>query len=248
MKEYIWNGEIDCICKDLAKLLITTSKKFTDRMFETTEFSLNYESKKLLTKKCMKRFQDITCVLADIIENGEYYVFDEKLEEETNAKKLNGWILLGSLTETTLQMFLTFYLDDYKNSKWKQWQNFEIEKVKTPIIEYIDSLVCDKLLTNDQAKSIKKSITKKIEEHTTEHHVENIMFDELIQLYIHLKLLDDDEICYLRIIQSNRNGIHSFQDRDIGNWVDLQNCSRFFCYLMEWIIFHLPYIPDEYYL
>ena len=73
------------------------------------------------------------------------------------------------------------------------------------------------------------------------------MLDELIQLYQHLDLFDEDEILYLKSIQSSRNGIHSFQERDIGNWEDLRYSARFFCYLLEWAIDHLPDIPDECY-
>ena len=70
------------------------------------------------------------------------------------------------------------------------------------------------------------------------------MLDELIQLYKALELLDEDDIAYLKEIQSNRNGIHSFEHRDIGTWNDLQYSVRFFCYLLEWVIFRLPDISD----
>lgn len=66
------------------------------------------------------------------------------------------------------------------------------------------------------------------------------MLDELIQLYIYLDLMNEDEIRYLRLIQSNRNGIHSFENRKMGTWRDLQFSVRFFCYLLEWVEFHLP--------
>lgn len=62
------------------------------------------------------------------------------------------------------------------------------------------------------------------------------MLDELIQLYVTLNLMDEEEIFYLK-------RIHSFQCRDIGSWNDVQDCVQFFCYLLEWIIFHLPDIP-----
>ncbi len=74
--------------------------------------------------------------------------------------------------------------------------------------------------------------------------MQKVMLDELIQLYEHLGLMDEDEVFYLREIQSNRNGIHSFQHREIGTWMDLQHSVRFFCYLLEWIVYHLPDIPD----
>ena len=97
------------------------------------------------------------------------------------------------------------------------------------------------------ARSLKEAIKDTIKWHTREHDVQKIMLDELIQLYTELKLFDGDEISYLRLIQSNRNGIHSFQRRPIGSWDDLQYCVRFFCFLLEWVLFHLPDIPDEAY-
>ena len=56
--------------------------------------------------------------------------------------------------------------------------------------------------------------------------------------------MDQDDISYLKDIQSNRNGIHSFEERTIGTWNDLQYCVRFWCYLLEWIMNRLPDIPD----
>ena len=82
-------------------------------MLETVSFSPNVESRSLISKECMIRFESLTEVLAKIIESGEYYA-DEDLFRNQSALKLNGWIVLGSLTETTLQIFLAFYMDDYK--------------------------------------------------------------------------------------------------------------------------------------
>ena len=68
--------------------------------------------------------------------------------------------------------------------------------------------------------------------------------DEIIQYYSSQELMDQDDIFYLKDIQSNRNGIHSFEERTIGTWNDLQYCVRFWCYLLEWIMNRLPDIPD----
>lgn len=71
------------------------------------------------------------------------------------------------------------------------------------------------------------------------------MLDELVQFYSELNLLDNDDIQDLKTIQSNRNGIHSFQDRDLGDWTELKHSTRFFCYLLKWVLFRLPEIPTE---
>ena len=247
LNDLFWDGEMDCGWEDLSDLLIRTCRNFTDIMLRTTEISPNAESREMISDKCMERFESITGILADIVKDGGYYAYEDADGEAQNALKLNGWILLGSLTESTLQMFLAFYLEDYKKTKWQQWEDFEIEQVQKPITECIKGLVDSNILNSEQAKSLRSAVKEKIKEHTKEHSVQKVMLDELIQLYQHLELMNEDEIFYLKSIQSNRNGIHSFQERDLGTWNDLQYSTRFFCYLLEWVINHLPDIPDEEY-
>ena len=245
MKEWLWDGEMDCGWEELSRLLKKVCSHFTKTMLETTSFSPVNESKDLITSECMERFESITGVLADIIQDGGYYQYEDLTNDYQNAKKLNSWILLGSLTETTLQMFLAFYINDYKNTKWQQWENFQVEQVQNSIVSFIQQLVDEVNLVPAQARSLKDAIRATIKEHTKEHRVERIMLDELIQLFTSLELFDEDELDTLKTIQSNRNGIHSFQSRTIGTWDDLQYSVRFFCYLMDWILNHLPDIPDE---
>ena len=73
--------------------------------------------------------------------NSNFFDYEDIDCKIQNALKLNSWILLGSLTETVLQMFLAFYIDDYRKTKWQQWEEFEKEKVQTPIFECIQRLV-----------------------------------------------------------------------------------------------------------
>ena len=245
MNECIWDGKMDCGWEELSRLLVKTCNKFTKVMLETTEFSPIEESKTLITSECMERFKSITGILANQIKEGAYYQYEDLTKEPQSAIKLNSWILLGSLTETTLQMFLAFYLDDYKNSKWQQWEDFKAKQVQEPIVECIQKLVEDGMLEAAHGRSLKNAIKDTIKEHTHEHKVQKIMFDELVQLFTELELFKEDELEYLKQIKSNRNGIHSFQSRYIGTWFDLRYSVRFFCYLLEWVMFHLPDIPDE---
>ena len=217
------------------------------KMLEIIPFSPIEESKTLITNESMERFQNILVVLADNIKDGAEYHYEDLFEDFQNGKKLNCWIILGSLTETTLQIFLAFYVDDYKNTKWQQWENFKSDQVRPQIFSSIQKLVDDGLLEVGQAKSLKEAIKDTIKLHTKEHDVQKIMLDELIQFFAALALFDEDELGYLKEIQSNRNGIHSFQKRHMGTWSDLQYCVRFLCYLMEWVLFRLPDVPDEAY-
>ena len=240
MIDWIWDGEMDYGWEDLSDFLIRTCHKYTRIMLKAADISSNTESKGLIQNKSMERFEKIASIVSDIIKDGLYYAYEDFDGEAQNALKLNGWILLGSLTETTLQMFLAIYIEDYKNTKWQMWEKFEAEKVQRPILESIQKLVDENSINSNQAKSLKKSIKETIKEHTKEHKIEKIMLDELIQLYSYLNLLNEDEISYLKTIQSNRNGIHSFQDRKTGSWNNLQYCVRFFCYLLEWVLYTIP--------
>ncbi|BCJ93600.1 hypothetical protein acsn021_11690 [Anaerocolumna cellulosilytica] len=247
MIEYLWDGEMDYGWEGLSNLVKCTSEKYADSILKVVDLSPNEESRKLITIECLERFLSISNILAEQILNGYYYQYEDIEDNNTNAQKLNSWILLGTLTETTLQMFLAFYLDDFRSAHWQQWIDFEIDKVQTPLIESVTKLVDEGIIDSAQGKSLKKAVKDTIKEHTREHEVPMIMLDELIQFYKSEKLFDEDEYNYLREIQSNRNGIHSFKSRIIGSWGDLQYSVRFFCYLLEWVINHLPDIPDEEY-
>lgn len=245
MNELIWNGEMDYGWEDLSEYLKQTCDHFSSTLIAVTAQSPNKETKELINDECIERFSQIVLHLSTLIKDGVYYQAEDLENSTQNANKLTAWILLGSLTESILQMFLSFYLDDYKKENWQLWMNFEVDKVKTPIIDYINTLESSGTLEKDQSRSLKEAIKDSIKEHTKEHPVQKIMLEELIQLFTYLKLMDDDDISYLKEIQSNRNGIHSFQRRTIGNWNDLQHCVRFFCYLMEWVLNRFPDIITE---
>lgn len=247
MKECIWDGETVCGWKELCERMIKTSEKFSEVMLKTTSISPIEESKELITFECMERFKSIVEVLASFIADGDNYQIEDYFNDSKHGVKLNCWILLGTLTETTLQMFFAFYLNDYKGTKWQQWDDLDVDSVQSSIFSCIQDLVKDKVITSRKGKSLKRAIREKIEEHTVEHKIQKVMLDELIQLSTSLNLFEEDETRCLKDIQSYRNGIHSFQPRDIGNWYDLKYSIHFFCYLMEWVLFHLPDIPDEEY-
>lgn len=244
MVEYLWDGKIDCGWEELEIKVIETSNIFKDQMLEVVSHSPNKETQELINEETMSRFLNLARIMSEDIEMGYYYQYEDIENKNKSAYRLNAWILLGSLTECVLQMFLAFYIDDYRRSKWQQWEEIDVEKVKDPIIAVINNLVKDGTITSTQGKTLKNSIKDKIKEHTTEHPVQKVMLDEIIHYYTSMELMDEDEIFYLKCIQSNRNGIHSFEGRTIGTWSDLQYSVRFWCYLLEWILQRLPDIPD----
>lgn len=175
MAECIWDGKMDCGWEELSQLLIKTCGNFTETMLETTAFSPIKESRVLISSECMERFKSITGLLADHIKDGTYYQYEDLTNESQNAIKLNSWILLGSLTETTLQMFLAFYLDDYKKTRWQQWENFNVQQVQTPIVDCIQRLVDGGMLEAAHGRSLKKAIKETIKEHTRERYYSQLI-------------------------------------------------------------------------
>lgn len=245
MNYLIWDDIKNLHWAELSEKLLKTKEKFSDIFLRTVELSPDANTKALITHDCMERFSGIIGIIAEIVNNGFY---DEMIDSNGsihNAHKLNGWILLGSVTETVLQFFIAFYLGDYQNTKWQLWDDFQDEKA-SPIFDVINNMVENKQIQSEQARSIKKAIKDTINKHTKEHRIEKVMLDELIQLYKKIDVMDQEELDYLQIIQSNRNGIHSFQHRDIGSWSEFQNGIKFFCYLMEWVLWRIPDISECY--
>ncbi len=244
VNELIWDGEMDCGWEDLASKVKSESQRFTDEMLKTVAFSPSEEAKKLISQESMERFCLLAEKLAGQLEDGYYCQFEDVEDNVHNASKLTNWIILGSLTETALQIFLAFYIEYYKKSQWQQWINFPEVKVKEEVNGAITKLIEEGVIESSQGKSLKEAIKDTIKKHSKEHPVQRVMLDEIIQFYVAQELLDDEELQYLKGIQSNRNGIHSFENREIGNWTDLQYSVRFWCYLLEWILYRLPDIPD----
>ena len=245
MLKSLWDGEMDCGWNDLETMVIDTATRFRREMLRIVDYSPVYETRELINRETMDRFLSISRIMSEDLEMGFYYQYEDENPKIENAYKLNLWIVLGSLTEFALQLFLAFYIEDYKRSKWQQWEETDVDKIKNPIVDTINSLVKDGTITSSQGKTLRNAIKDKIKEHTLEHPVQKIMLDEIIQYYVSMELLDEDEVDYLKCIQSNRNGIHSFESRSNGTWSDLQYSIRFWCYLLEWILFRLPE-PDEF--
>lgn len=184
MKEHLWDGKIDCGWEDLKEKVVDTSDKFASDMLEIASHSPFDITKALINKETMDRFTSLSRVLSEQISNGYYYQNEDMENKNDNGYRLNSWVLLGSLTEAALQMFLTFYIDDYQRSKWQQWEEMDIYKVKNPIIDSINNLVTSNIITAAQGKSLKDAIKEKIKEHTVEHPVQKVMLDEIIRYYL----------------------------------------------------------------
>jgi nitrogen regulatory protein PII-like uncharacterized protein len=243
MDKIYWDGVMDVGLEDLRILLDKCSSEFSYNAKKCAEYSGNQKTQALITTKSMNRFESvIACLISDL--NDIFYFEIDDIDGDSIGNslslKMKDWIMLGSAIEATLQIFLSIYITDYESTNWKQWINFNIDNAKKPIFNIIDDLISKNVLENSQGRSLKESIKEKIKEHTNQLPVDRVMLDDLIVFFDKNGIVDADDVCILRTIQSNRNCVHAYSDRFIGTFADLKYCIRFFCYLMECFTSRFP--------
>jgi len=81
------------------------------------------------------------------------------------------WILLVLLVKSLLQLFLSFYYDDYEMSEWQLWENANANIIKLQVLRKVDESIDGTIVTNEIAKSIKKAIKEEIQKHTEQHQI-----------------------------------------------------------------------------
>lgn len=240
MNHQIWDGEIDVGWEDLKEMLIKTSRSFSESVLRCAAFSCNPTTQALVNDNSIEKFQCVVELLAEDLEDAFYHTTEDLYDDSISALRLKSWIVLGSALEVSLQMFLSIYINDYEQSQWQQWVDFAAEDTKKVIFEAINKLVETKTILAEQGRSLKNAIRDEIKDHIKVHPVDRVMLDELIQFFSKNEIFDTDDIEELRFIQTNRNCIHAFMERQIGNWLSLQYSIRFFVYLMELIQAKLP--------
>ena len=230
--------------EDLATHISIITNKFTAEALQCAKYSCNDEIQKLITEGSMNRFNAVVGAITSDLSDSIYYEMEDLTGDGGDSLKMKCWIMLGSAVESSLQIFLSVYLYDYNKSHWQQWEDFAAAETKAAIAATIESLVDANTIEAAQGRSIREAVKAEIKLHSKPHLVERVMLDELIMFYEKNRIFDKDDIVELRYIQSNRNCIHAYIERTIGTWMDLQYAARFFCYLMEEMLFRFPNIDD----
>ena len=208
---------------------------FSNIIQETYPHSYDSEIIEMFSGESFIRFSELGDLLSKcVLVRGKPY---------ENALLLNSWIILGSLAETALQMFLAIYLNDYKKENWQMWENIQIDLIEQRVLDFLNQLKEVDLINSNQRKSLKEAIYNKLKEHTKEHKIEKITLDELIQIYIKIDILDKTLITKLNEIKENRNGIHSFQKRKIDGWDELKICCIAYLEILYDLSSRLPDVP-----
>lgn len=245
MNTMIWDGEMDMGWKDLTTQISTIADRFTTEALRCAKYSCNDEIQKLITVSSMNRINAVIDAITTDLADGFYYEMEDLTSDiGGDSLKMKSWIMLGAAVESSLQIFLSIYLRDYNNAHWQQWEDFAEVETKDAIVATIKSLVDANIIKVAQGRSIREAVKAEIKLHSKPHLIERVMLDELIMFYEKNAIFDRDDIEELRNIQGNRNCIHAYMERTIGTWMDLQYAVRFFCYLMENMLFRFPDVDN----
>lgn len=213
----------------------------------------------LLSEKTIKRYQGLALSLPLPYES--YKLRKKEMQQEQfealeQGLLVQSWSTLGSLLESTLQMFLSFYYRFYSNSNWNVWQENSLKQIAEAVSELkgiLEKVVVDnelnarEALTNRQKNSFLKKVRGILRSKTKLKSVERLTLSELIDLYFNKEIIKSTEYdkADLQKIRDYRNAIHSFQKRYIGTWEELNKYMKYVILLLMDIIYRLPEIPSE---
>ncbi|KLU59953.1 hypothetical protein CEB3_c33840 [Peptococcaceae bacterium CEB3] len=197
--------------------------------------SCNSDVQDLLQENSLRQFLAISDAIGLPLKDVNYDIatlfgFEDSLEEQ--SRLMQTWITLGSAIEAALQMFLAIYLEDYKNSDWHKWVNYNEEKVKQEIVTVINELTQNGYIDGKYAKSLKELVKNELKARRKIPSLGKAMLFDLIDFYRTEVKWEQDKINKLNEIREYRNCIHSFIPRDIGNWEQLIDALRFYCTLL----------------
>ncbi|MFB4472910.1 hypothetical protein ACDI16_08160 [Oceanobacillus caeni] len=238
-------------------------EKISCHMASEIDFLKDYEKehtetiKELLNEETINRFKGLAMSLKFPYENYKRY-------SDASAKLLveqgllvQSWSSLGSLLESTLQMFLAFYYRFYTKSEWYKWEKEAVDQIKEVLTGSFKERLEDIVKQNESigkkglTNTIKKSFIAKAQDILKQKsklpQIERITLSDLIDFYFSENVLASNEYSKkeLQQIRDYRNAIHTFQKRVIGSWEDYNNYLKYVIILTIDILYRLPNIPDE---
>lgn len=227
--------------EEILNIIEKETEKFVNEVKKVSYVSNNAEIQELLCEESLTQILSIVKALQIPIKEATYEnnkSFDLGnlfVNDNTNKNKgrlMQLWITLGSALESLLQVFLAAYLKDYKSSNWGKWQNFKVEEVKEKLLETLNDLKDEGLIYQKQKDSFKKDIKKYLKNKQEITALHDLSLQSLINFYINFFWSEDKKVKEinekLNFIRENRNCVHSFKSRKIGDWSDLLDSLKFF--------------------
>ncbi|MEH7489238.1 hypothetical protein [Priestia megaterium] len=211
----------------------------------------------LLNEETIKRFKGLVLSLKFPYLNYKSYSDSSTQEMVEQGLLVQSWSSLGSLLESTLQMFLAFYYRFYIKSEWYKWEEEAVNQIREVLTgSFKESLedIVKQNETNDKkglTNAVKKSFIDKAKEILRQKSslpkIERITLSDLIDFYFSENVLESNDYGKedLQKIRDYRNAIHAFQKRIIGSWDEYNNYLKAVIMLTIDILYRLPDIPDE---
>ncbi|OPH52181.1 hypothetical protein BC351_33145 [Paenibacillus ferrarius] len=238
-------------------------ERFSCHLASEIDFLKMYESehveeiRRLLNEDTIKRFKGVALSLKFPYENYLNHSDPNTKEILEQGLLVQSWSSLGSLLESTLQIFLAFYYRFYQRSEWYKWDKeaiAQIEKVLMgdfksqleSIIEQNKIIGDTKGLTNDIKKSFLTKVKEILKHKIQLPKIERITLSDLIDFYFSENVIESNDYSKadLQIIRDYRNAIHAFQERRIGSWDEYNNYLKAVILLTIDMLSRLPSIPD----
>lgn len=215
------------------------------------------EINELLSEETISRFKSVAAALSAPYMTYRSYGNPEIQAVREQGLLVQSWSSLGSLLESTLQMFLAFYYRDYIQSEWYKWDESAIDQILAELNgdfkAALDAVVAKNTQdgTSGLTSRIKKSFLEKANEILKDKRdlpkIEKITLADLIGFYFKHKVVHSNQYGEgeLRKIQSYRNAIHAFQKRSIGSWEELNEHAKVLIMLTINMLYQLPEMPSE---
>ncbi|CEY35381.1 Uncharacterised protein [Streptococcus pneumoniae] len=232
--------------------------KFSYHMASEIDFLKQFESEytkevgELLSEETIQRYKGLALSLQLPYTNYKAHADTGTLEMLEQGLLVQSWSSLGSLLESTLQMFLAFYYRFYKDSNWNTWNEESIKQIEEKLMgEFKDSL--EQIVKDNAAKGkkgltnpIKKSFLSKakyiLKQKEKLPSIEKITLSDLLDFYFSEDIIKDGEYTKedLQKVRDYRNAIHTFQKRIIGTWDEFNDYLKYVILLIIEILYRLP--------
>ncbi len=232
--------ELQILIEEICSSYVNEAKKFA-------YVSADNEIKNMLSDKSLEQFLAICRALVSTINNLDLEIvdligFDDPIDEL--SRLMQCWITIGSACETAMQIFLAVYISDFKKSGWKQWQNFNYEEIKSSFFDILDNAVVNGHIERNNARALKDVIKRQLKAKLDIPNLYELKLIDLISFFNKEVGWGQDNTDKLHFIRKNRNCIHSFKEREIGNWEALYDILKFFCSFLIDLKAMIPDVDD----
>lgn len=162
---------------------------FAERLEVLKNLEMNYstEVNELLSSETLQRYKSNVKTLKFPYRNYISELGEASLEE---GFLIQSWSSMGSILESTLQMFLSLYYRDYINSRTNLWNENVIDKIteilKSNLNESLKGLVADNDVefSGKDRKSLLEKIERIINEKKELAPIEKLTLEPLIAFYV----------------------------------------------------------------